>query len=135
MKRKRLYSNRSAITVSVFLWCYTSLNSIGQTAPPQAALRFANACALTTKVLFTNDARKVRPDGFGPGEYTGAFGTPAGSHRLALSAPGAKSVEVTLMLQPNTATTTIAFLKPVLDPNTRQTTLQLQLFSQPDATR
>jgi len=39
------------------------------------------------------------------------------------------------MLQPNTATTMIAFVKPVLDPNTRQTTLQLQLFSQQDAAR
>ena len=135
MKHKLPYSSRAAITLSMLLCFCITLQSTGQNAPPQAALRFANACAISTKVLFTNDTRKVRPDGFGPGEYTGAFGTPAGSHRLALSAPGAKSVEVTIMLQPNTATTMIAFVKPVLDPNTRQTTLQLQLFSQQDAAR
>jgi hypothetical protein len=115
--------------------CGPALHVNGQSPPPQSAIRFANVCSISTKVFFTNDNRKVRPDGFGPGDYTGAFGTPAGAHRFALSSPGTKGTEVTITLQPNTATTIIAFAKPVFDPVTRQNTMQLQLFPQPDAAR
>lgn len=136
MKPKFRCNSSSTAPLSIlFALCELTLTAGAQNAPPQAAIRFANACAISGKVMFTNDARKLRPDGFGPGEYTGAFGTPAGTHRLTVTCSGAKSVETSVLLQPNTATTIIAFAKPVLDPITRQTIVQLELYSQPDAAR
>lgn len=135
MKRSRLYSAVSvSLLLVVSLFSGRSRIAFGQ-SPPQAAIRFANASAIPGKVLFTNDTRKLRPDGFGPGDYTSSIGTPAGSHRFGLSATGAKAVETATVLQANTATTFISFVKPVLDPATRQTTLQLQLYSQGDSAR
>jgi hypothetical protein len=135
MKRKFLSGFESTILLMILVSLACVLSAIGQQAPPQAAFRFANASAIPGKVLFTNDGRRLRPDGFGPGEYTSAIGTPSGSHRLAASADGTKSAETTFMLQANTATTIIAFAKPVQDPVTHKTIEQLQLFSQADPAR
>src|SRR5947209_262749 len=121
MKCKYLFDYiKGALALSTV--CFCSVGSVfGQQPLPQAALRFANASAIPAKVTFTNDGRSLRLSGFAAGEYTSAFGTPAGSHRLSASAVGAKSVEKTFGLQPNTATTIVAFTRPVFDPQTRQT--------------
>ena len=110
----------------------STLSAEAQSNQARGALRFANACAANGRVLFTIDGRKWRPDGFGPGENTTYIGVLSGSHRLTVSTDGAKAAEMSFGLQPNTDTTVVAFLKPVFDPQTRQTVVQAQLFAQPE---
>lgn len=123
------------LCVAAMLISFGAVKAVAQQTPPQAAYRFVNATSLPDKVLFTNDGRKLRPDGFGPGDNTSSIGTPAGPHRLSASTATAKPAEINLTLQPNTATTVIAYSKQVVDPVTKKSGFELQLFSQADPAR
>jgi hypothetical protein len=58
-----------------------------------------------------------------------------GAHRVSATTEGGKPAEANLMVQPNASTTVVAYTKPVVDPQTKKTVDQLQLFSQPDPPR
>ena len=133
MKHNSLYSSQllAALVVSGF----TVISAPAQPAPPQGALRFANASAEPDKIMVMIDTAKLRPDGFGPGDTTGAIGILAGAHKLTASAAGGKPTEASVTIQPNTATTIVAYSKAVIDPLTRKPVNQLQLFTETDPPR
>ena len=133
MKHNSLYSSQllAALVVSGF----AVISAPAQPAPPQGALRFANASAEPDKIMVMIDTAKLRPDGFGPGDTTGAIGILAGAHKLTASAAGGKPTEASVTIQPNTATTIVAYSKAVIDPLTRKPVNQLQLFTETDPPR
>ena len=135
---KLSFSHSSTAILFALAWMISPLGVEplrAQAAPPQAAIRFANACSIEGKVVFAEDGRSMRTDGFSAGENTSAIGTPAGSHRFTVSATGAKPADATLNLQANTATMLIAYSKATTDPVTQKTVQELQLFAQADPAR
>jgi hypothetical protein len=108
---------------------------LAQQPPAQGAFKFANASAIPDRVLLVIDAKKLRPDGFGPGDKTGAIGILAGQHRLTASSANAKTAETTVTIQANAGATIIAFTKPVVDSVTRKIVQELQLVFQTDPPR
>lgn len=129
MKRNSL-SSFPALAAAAFL-CSTAVAR----AQDQGVFRFANAAALEARVFLTVDNAKLRPDGFGPGDTTGAIGILAGAHRLTAAVEKGKPAETPFNVQPGSSTTIIAFSKPVVDPQTKQTVQQLQLVALPDPPR
>ncbi len=134
MKLNYLCNARIAAILVTQFWVAVA-SSLGQASPPQAAFHFANASGLPDKILFTIDGTKLRPDGFASGESTGAIGILSGSHRVIASGGSLKPAEASVMMQPNSATTLIAYSKWVLDPITRKPVPQLQIFPQSNAPR
>ena len=55
--------------------------------PQQGGFRFVNASSIPGKAVVTIDNNKLRPDGFGPGENTGAIGILTGGHHFSIVHP------------------------------------------------
>ncbi len=128
-------SNWRALLIPALLILTRPLASAQQPAPPQGAIRFANASSLPEKVLVTIDGGKLRPDGFNSGDTTGTIGILAGAHRLGATSPSAKAADSPLTIQPNTSTTIVGYSFAVEDPQTKKPVEQLKFYAEVEPAR
>jgi hypothetical protein len=113
--------------------------AFGQNKLQPAHFRFVNAAGLAGKVALTIDTLKLKPEGFIPGDTTGAVGILPGSHKVTIASAEAGKATATVALLPNTPVTMIAYCKATVDPRTNTLKRTLHLLQRvnppPDAGR
>lgn len=116
-----------------------SAAALGQNKVEPGHFRFVNAAGLSGKVALTIDALKLKPEGFIPGDTTGAIGMLPGSHQVTIASAGAGTATTTVPLLPKTSITMIAYCNAAMDPRTNTLKRTLHLLQRanppPDAGR